>query len=137
MFSRQHRKARVLFGLSDILLTALAFEAAYQTRLLLHLDRVFFFTVPVKALILGYSLAAWVIIGLWLGVYDKLDSGDPRIVLRDSWRQCGYGAICLVIFEYLMRLDLSRSFMAFFVGYSWILLLVFRLTAGRLVGVVR
>jgi exopolysaccharide biosynthesis polyprenyl glycosylphosphotransferase len=137
MFSRQHRKARVLFGLSDILLTALAFEAAYQTRLLLHLDRVFFFTVPVKALILGYSLAEWVIIGLWLGVYDKLDSGDPRIVLRDSWRQCGYGAICLVIFEYLMRLDLSRSFMAFFVGYSWILLLVFRLTAGRLVGVVR
>ena len=46
MFSRQHRKARVLFGLSDILLTALAFEAAYQTRILLHLDRVFFLDVP-------------------------------------------------------------------------------------------
>jgi hypothetical protein len=28
MFSRQHRKARVLFGFSDIVLTALAFEAA-------------------------------------------------------------------------------------------------------------
>jgi exopolysaccharide biosynthesis polyprenyl glycosylphosphotransferase len=137
MFSRQHRKARVLFGLSDVLLAALAFEAAYQTRLLLPLDRSFFITVPVKALILGFSLSAWVVIGLWLGVYDKLDSGDPRIVLRNTSRQCGYGAICLVIFEYLMRLDLSRPFMALFAGYSWVLLLIFRLTAGRLVGVVR
>jgi exopolysaccharide biosynthesis polyprenyl glycosylphosphotransferase len=137
MFSRQHRKARVLFGLSDVLLTALAFEAAYQTRILLHLDRVFFLIVPVKALILGFSLATWIVIGLWLGVYDKLDSGDPRIILRDSSRQCGYGIVCLVIFEYLMRLDLSRPFMALFGAYSWIFLLVFRLTAGRLVGVVR
>jgi len=30
MFGR-HRKARVLFGLSDVLIAALAFEAAYQT----------------------------------------------------------------------------------------------------------
>src|SRR5579864_3848695 len=137
MFSRQHRKARVLFGLSDVLLTALAFEAAYQTRILLHLDRIFFLIVPVKALVLGFSLATWVVIGLWLGVYDKLDSGDPRVILRDSSRQCGYGVVCLVIFEYLMRLDLSRPFMALFAAYSWIILLVFRLTAGRLVGVVR
>ena len=137
MFSRQHRKARVLFGLSDVLLTALAFEAAYQTRLLLHLDRVFFLIVPVKALLLGFSLAAWVIIGRWLGVYDRLDSGDPRVILRDSSRQCGYGIVCLVIFEYLMRLDLSRPFMALFAAYSWVFLLIFRLTAGRLVGVVR
>jgi len=137
MFSRQHRKARVLFGLSDILLTALAFEAAYQTRLLLHLDRTFFIIVPIKALVLGFSLAAWVVIGLWLGVYDKLDSGDPRVILRDSFRQCASGAVCVVIFEYLMRFDLSRAFLVLFVAYSWILLLVFRLTAGRLVGVVR
>jgi exopolysaccharide biosynthesis polyprenyl glycosylphosphotransferase len=137
MFSRQHRKARVIFGLSDVLLTGLAFEAAYQTRVLLHLERVFYINVPAKALVLGFSLAAWVLIGLWLRVYDKLDSGDPRVILRDSSRQCGYGILCLVIFEYLMRLDLSRLFMTLFGAYSWILLLVFRLTAGRLVGVVR
>jgi exopolysaccharide biosynthesis polyprenyl glycosylphosphotransferase len=137
MFSRQHRKARVLFGLSDMLLTALAFEAAYQTRAWLHLDRAFFIPVPEKALVLIFSLSAWVAIGLGLGVYDKLDSGDPRVILRDSARQCGYGAICLVVFEYLMRLDLSRSFLALFVVDSWMLFLVFRLTAGRLVGVVR
>jgi len=136
MFSRQHRKARVLFGLSDVLMTALAFEAAYQTRILLHLDHAFYLDVPKKALVLGFSLAAWVTIGVWLGVYDKLDSGDPRIILRDSARQCGYGIISLVIFEYLMRLDLSRLFLALFAVYGWIFLLVFRLTAGRLVGLV-
>ncbi|HLM99029.1 MAG TPA: sugar transferase [Bryobacteraceae bacterium] len=137
MFSRQHRKAKVLFGVSDVLLTALAFEAAYQTRLLLHLQRAFFFTVSEKALLLGVSLAAWVIVGLWLGVYDKLDSGDPRVILRDSSRQCGYGVIFLVVFEYLLRLDVSRPFLALLAAYSWVFLLVFRLTAGRLVGVVR
>ena len=126
-----------MFGVSDVLLTALAFEAAYQTRILLHLDRVFYLDVPKKALVLGFSLAAWVTIGVWLGVYDKLDSGDPRIVLRDSARQCGYGVISLVIFEYLMRLDLSRPFLALFAVYSWIFLLLFRLTAGRLVGLVQ
>ena len=36
-----------------------------------------------------------------------------------------------------MRLDVSRPFLALLAGYSWIFLLVFRLTAGRLVGVVR
>ncbi len=137
MFSRQHRKAKILFGVSDVLLTALAFEAAYQTRLVLHFDRKFFFTVPEKALLLSFSLAAWVMIGVWLKVYDKLDSGDPRIILRDSSRQCGYGVVCLVIFEYLMRLDVSRPFLALLAVYSWGFLLIFRLTAGRLVGVVR
>jgi hypothetical protein len=46
MLSRQ-RKARVLFGLSDVVLTALAFEAAYQTRLLLPFRHLFFILVPV------------------------------------------------------------------------------------------
>jgi len=137
MFSRQHRSAKLLFALSDILLTALAFEAAYQSRLWLRLDHTFAIEVPIKALVLGFSLAAWVTIGRWLDVYDKLDSGDPRVILRDSFRQCAYGAICLVIFEYLLRLELSRAFLALFAAYSWVFLLLFRLTAGRVVGIVR
>ena len=44
MFSRQ-RKARVLFGLSDIILVPLAFEAAYQSRAILPLEHEFFLTV--------------------------------------------------------------------------------------------
>lgn len=137
MFSRQHRKARILFGLSDIILTALSFEAAYQTRSLMPLAHEFYIIVPVKALVLGFSVGIWLLIGLWLGVYDKLDSGDPRVILRDSFRQCAAGAVCLVLFEYSLRLDLSRPFIVFFAGYAWISLFFFRLLSGRLAGLIR
>ncbi|HUI76965.1 MAG TPA: sugar transferase [Bryobacteraceae bacterium] len=136
MFSRQ-RKARVLFGLSDVIVAALAFEGAYQTRVLLHLEHDFFLTVERKALVLGFSLVAWVAIGLWLEVYEKLDSGHPRVILRDSAKQCAWGALSLVVFEYLLRLELSRFFLALFAAYAWIALLIFRLTAGRVIGVIR
>ena len=137
MFSRHHRKVRILFGLSDVLVTALAFEAAYQTRVWLPLERMFYLTLPVKALLLGFSVLMWLLAGLWLEVYDRLDAGDPRVILRDSFRQCFLGIAALVLFEYLLRLDLSRSFMALFAGYSWILLCLFRLVAGGLVGIIR
>ena len=136
MYSRQ-RKARVFFGLSDILLISLAFEAAYRTRTLLHLERAFYMSAERKALVLGMSLAAWVAIALWLEVYDKLDSGHPTVILRDAMRQCGYGALAVVLMEYALRLDLSRPFLLLFSAYAWVLLLLFRLTAGRMVGVIR
>src|ERR1051326_8480144 len=136
MFSRP-RKARILFGLSDIILITLAFEAAYQTRAILHLNYDFYLLVERKALILGFSLLAWVAIGLWLEIYEKLDSGHPLIILRDSASQCSYGALCLIVFEYVLRLDLSRLFLVLFSAYAWVLLLLFRLVAGRLVGIIR
>jgi exopolysaccharide biosynthesis polyprenyl glycosylphosphotransferase len=136
VFAR-HRKARILFGLSDILLATLAFEAAYRTRVLLSLERVFFLTVDKKALVLAFSLTAWVVMGLWLDVYEKLDAGHPRVILRDTARQCAYGALCLIVFEYVFRLDLSRPFLVLFSVYAWVILLLFRLTAGRLIGVIR
>src|SRR5947207_639394 len=136
MFAR-HRKARVLFGLSDIILVALAFEAAYHTRAVLHLEHEFYLTVEREALVLAFSLSAWVSIGLWWEIYEKLDSGHPRVILRDAARQCTYGALALVVFEYLFRLDLSRFFVALFAAYAWTLLVLFRLTAGRVVGVIR
>ena len=136
MFSRQ-RKARILFGLSDIFLATLAFEAAYQTRAILPLEHLFYLSVPLKALVLGFALFSWVAIGVWLEVYEKLDAGHPRIILRDTARQCFYGALALVVFEYVLRLDLSRFFLLLFALYAWVLLLIFRLTAGRLVGIIR
>jgi exopolysaccharide biosynthesis polyprenyl glycosylphosphotransferase len=136
MFGR-HRKARVLFALSDVLIAALAFEAAYQTRVVLHLERAFYMTVERKALVLAGALAAWVAIGLWLEVYEKLDIGNPRVILRDAARQCFYGVLCLIVFEYVFRLDLSRFFLVLFSVYAWVLLLLFRLMAGRVVGVIR
>jgi exopolysaccharide biosynthesis polyprenyl glycosylphosphotransferase len=136
MFSRQ-RKARILFALSDIVLVALAFEAAYQTRAILHLQHEFYLLVERKAFVLGFSLLAFVAIGLWLEVYEKLDAGHPLVILRDSARQCTYGALCLIVFEYVFRLDLSRFFLLLFSAYAWVLMLIFRLIAGRLVGIIR
>lgn len=137
MFSRRHRRSRVLFALSDIALVALAFEAAYQTRLMLRFERIFFLTVSESALILGFCVVAWPVIGLWLEIYDRLDSADPRVILRDSFKQAAYGSLCLVVFEFLLRLDLSRPFLALCAAYSWLLIYTFRLTAGRLVGIAR
>src|SRR5271165_3348106 len=136
MFSRQ-RKARVLFALSDIFLVTLGFEAAYRTRTFLRLENQFYLTAQQQVLVLGFALVAWVVIALWLEVYEKLDSGHPRIILRDSFRQCLYGAVCLVVFEYVVRMELSRPFLALFSVYAWVLLLLFRLTAARMVGVIR
>lgn len=137
MFSRQHRKTRVLFGLSDIVLTTLAFEAAYQTRLLLQLEHVFYLGVPLKALVLGLALLVWIGLAMALGIYDRLDTGDPRVILFDSFRQCAYGSVCLVLFEFVLRLDLSRAFLFLFTVYAWAFLFLFRMLSGRLVGVIR
>jgi exopolysaccharide biosynthesis polyprenyl glycosylphosphotransferase len=137
VLNARYRKARVLFGLSDIVLTALSFWAAYQTRAWLHLERSFSLEFTRGTLLLGFSGLSWLLIGLWLQVYDRLDSGAPRIILRDTFRQCSYGAISLVVFEFALRLDLSRPFLALIAVYSWVFLCLFRLTAGSLVGVVR
>lgn len=138
MFSRHHRKARLLFGLSDVLLTAFAFEAAYQTRRLLpNLEHEFYIRRPEKALLLGAAILAWVVLGYWLDVYDRLDSAHFRIILRDTFRQCAIGLVCVVLLEYLLRLDLSRAFLLLFGVYSWTLLCLFRWKAGSLVGMIR
>jgi exopolysaccharide biosynthesis polyprenyl glycosylphosphotransferase len=137
MFSRHRRKTRVLFGLSDVLLTALAFQAAYYSRQWLPLERIFYLTVPVKALLLGFTVLVWLLAGLWLKVYDKLDSWRPLVIVRDSLRQSVAGLVAVVILEYLLRLDLSRPFLALLAAYSWAFLCLFRLAASGLTGVMR
>ncbi len=132
VYSRHHRKARFLFGLSDILLTGLAFEAAYRIRIVLPLEREFFIVAPVKALLLGFVVLSWVFLGVSLGIYQRLETASPRLVLRDVFRQSFAGGIALVIFEYMLRLDLSRPFLALFVLLSGLFLCLFRLNAGRL-----
>ena len=137
MYSRHHRKARILFGLSDVVLTALAFQTAYQIRLGLRFERVFFFTPPVHALLLGYAILTWVLIGMSLGIYERLDSAKARAILRDGLRQCALASVALVIFEYVLRLDLSRPFLALFVALAGVLTCLFRLNAGRMARLVR
>jgi exopolysaccharide biosynthesis polyprenyl glycosylphosphotransferase len=139
MFSGHHRKVKVLFGLSDVAMAALAFEAAYQSRIWLPFEHIFYLDLRPRALLLLFSAAAWVTAGAWLKVYDKLDAGNPRVIVRDSFKQSLAGVTAVVLFQYFLRLEtpLSRSFLALFFGYSWLLLCLFRLTAGNLIGVIR
>jgi exopolysaccharide biosynthesis polyprenyl glycosylphosphotransferase len=138
MFSNQHRKAKLLFGLSDILLVAFALEAAYWSRLSLpNLRHNFSFTTDKKALVLGLALFTWILAGYWLGVYEKLGTGQRRVILGDLLRQTGYASVALVLAEYLLRLDLSRPFLLFFTAFTFSLILVFRLASRRLVGLIR
>ncbi|MCU0247468.1 MAG: sugar transferase [Bryobacter sp.] len=137
MFSRHHRKVRVLFAVSDILLIALAFQAAYWIRLLLPFPNVFFLTTPIKALLLAISMMSWVFLGYWFDLYVRLESAHPVVVLRDAFRQCALGAVVLVLVEFLLRLDLSRPFLLLFAALSWVFLSLFRLNAARLVSVIR
>jgi len=138
MFSSQHRKARLLFELSDLLLTIAAFYAAYELRVrITFLERDFFILPAEQALILGFGLISAVSIGRWLGVYEKLDSGKPAAILRDSFSQAAYLALAILVFQYVVRLDLSRSFLGFFAIFSCLLFSLFRLLSGPLIGWVR
>src|SRR3984893_7180640 len=137
VFSRHYRKVKAIFGVTDVILTSLAFIAAYQTRIRLDFEHLFFLDLPVAVLLLVVSILCWIAIGYWFNIYEKLDSAHPRVVLRDTFRQCLLGAISLVVAEYMLRLDLSRSFVALFAIYAWVLLCLFRINFARAIGTVR
>lgn len=137
MFGSKQRKAKLLFGLSDILLTVIAFESAYTIRQRMRLENNFFLLPEQKALILGFSATAFVVIGYWMNIYGKVDSTRIRTILADSFRQAGYSALALVLLVYALKLDTSRVFLFSFVGGTWLLLVLFRLVARNLIPVVR
>ena len=142
VFRGHHRKVRLLFGLSDIVLTALAFELAYRLRIafnthVVRFEHDFALTPPVYVLLLGWSMTVWVALGIWWQIYDRIDAAHRRVIVSDAFRQCLVGAVSIVLFEFALRLDLSRSFVAAFAALSWALLCLFRLNAGRVLGIVR
>jgi exopolysaccharide biosynthesis polyprenyl glycosylphosphotransferase len=137
VFSRHYRKVKATFGLTDVLLIFIAFLAAYETRLRLHFEHVFYIDFPIATLLLIISFLCWIAIGYWFNIYEKLDSAHPRVVLRDTFRQCLLGAISLVVAEYMLRLELSRFFVALFAIYTWVLLCLFRINFARAIGTVR
>jgi exopolysaccharide biosynthesis polyprenyl glycosylphosphotransferase len=137
VFYRQHRKARVLFAISDVALVALAFLAAYQIRLLLPFDRSFALSVQTCALVLGAAALAWLFAAYWQELYDRLDAAHPLVIVRDAFRQCAFGGVVIVLVEYFLRLDLSRPFLLLFVTLSFVILSLFRFTAGSVVGAIR
>lgn len=136
MFSRHHRKARVLFAFADILLVALAFEAAYQTRLRLgflgSFERHFEIPLPVHALLLSLAALIWVGAGYWFDIYERVESAAAAVIIRETSRQTVVGFVGVILLEYLLRLDLSRAFLASFALFAWTLVCLFRLNSAAL-----
>jgi exopolysaccharide biosynthesis polyprenyl glycosylphosphotransferase len=138
MFPGQHRRVRILFGASDLILIALAFQFAYWTRERLHLQNEFFLDRPVALLLLVWSMLVWVGLAAWWEIYDRIDiTAHPRVILRDTFRQCLLGAVAVVLFDFIGKFDLSRPFVALFAAWTWFLLCLFRLNASRLLGLYR
>lgn len=137
MYSRHHRKARVLFALSDVLLTALAFQAAYVTRSLLPLSHDFYLSGAVRVLLFGAAAVASVVFCLWVQVYDRLDGANRYVVLRETLKQSAFVVVGMVLVDYFLKLDLSRFFLLCFTGVQFVFLLLFRWNAGSVVGWIR
>jgi exopolysaccharide biosynthesis polyprenyl glycosylphosphotransferase len=136
MFRSQTRKLKIVFGLADALLTAVAFTIAYDVREYLPLRHVFFLTPDVSTLLLGFCLLTWVGFGYRMNVYGKLDSVRLRVIFFDSIRQVGASALSLVVLVYTAKLDISRLFLGLFVIASWLLIFWFRVGARHLVSIV-
>lgn len=94
----------------------------------LHFE--FYILPPEVALLLVWSMLVWIGVGYWSEIYDRIDAAHPRVILRDAFRQCLLGGGFIILFQYLLRLDLSRFFMAIFAALAWVLMCLFRLNAG-------
>ena len=115
----------------------MAFEAAYLTRTFLPLSRDFYLTPALKTLLFGFAAISCIVFGLWVQIYDRLDGAHRWVILRDTSRQVGFASVCVIICEYLVRLDLSRSFLLLFVATQFTFLLLFRWNSRSLVGLIR
>ena len=135
MFSHQRKRVRLLFAVADALLTTAAFEAAYHIRTALHLT-LFFLNPRPHALLLIFCAVVWIALGSQQRVYEYLDSAKPRRVLRHTFRQCLFGIVLVILMQYFLHLDhpLSRSFLALFFAFDFILLSLFRWQSPRLIG---
>jgi exopolysaccharide biosynthesis polyprenyl glycosylphosphotransferase len=137
VFRGQRHRIRILFGTADIVLIALAFTVAYWLRARLNLENDFYIPRASAAFLLIWSMVVWVATGAWWETYDRIDFADPKVILRDAFRQCLLGGMSVILFEYAWRLDLSRLFLGLFGLTTWFLLCLFRLNASRILRVMR
>lgn len=134
MFANQRKRVGLSLAVAESVLLTFAFIAAYQTRLHASFGREFFIDDRRRLLLVAFSILFWLAIGASTRIYEHLDSAQPRKIIRATLRQCLLNATCIVVFEYLLRWDLSRSFLSFFFVYAFSLIVLFRLNSPRIVG---
>ncbi len=120
-------------ALSDLAITAVAFELAYILRQHLPDMRLFYLQRGVLTGLLASVVAIWWIVGAGLGVYRRPELFDARQITRDTIRQALLCTAVLMGWLYLLKLsDVSRSFILLFAVLNTALLLGYRLSARSL-----
>ena len=133
MFRSRQRKTKILFGLADVLLTAAAFDIAYELRRWLRLSNEFFLVPDIKTSLLCFCAISWFASGYWLNLYAKLDAARIRVIVRDAARQVAYSSLAMVVFIVALQQKVSRPFLTIFILLSWFLLAGFRIAARNLI----
>jgi exopolysaccharide biosynthesis polyprenyl glycosylphosphotransferase len=136
LFAHHRKRVHLLFASADGILTALAFELAYLTRTRLALEHLFYLNLGHHVLLILGSVAFLIAVGSFLRVYEHLHSADLRHLLATTLRQCLYGTVLVIIFQYLLQLEhpLSRSFLLLFFLIDCFLLTSFRWASPHLIG---
>ncbi len=132
MFSRRSKVLGLGLALSDVVITALAFELAYILRQHFPEMRLFFLERGVFVGVLASVLAIWWMVGAGLGIYRRPELFDAGSIVRDTLRQGLLGTAVLMGWLYLMKLDVSRAFLLLFVFLNTLLLVAYRLSARSL-----
>ena len=96
MFRSQQRKTKILFGLSDVVLAAAAFELAYRFREHLALDKTFFLLPDFKTLLICFSAITSV------AILVKLTSRGPVIF---SQQRCGLNGRTFTFYKFRSMVD--------------------------------
>ena len=135
MFAHHRKRVQLLFACADGILTALAFELAYLTRTRLSLEHLFYLNRGHHVLLILASVAFWIAVGSFFRIYEHLHSGDRRYILASTARQCLFGTVLVIIFQYLLQLEhpLSRSFLLIFFLIDSFLLASFRWASPYLI----
>lgn len=134
MYSRHQRQLRLLHLAADAAIVWLSFEIAYLVRSHLPLTRDFYLLFPVKILLLLLAVAAYWSAALAFGDYDALETAPRGERLGRTLRQTMLAPAILVLAQFVLRLDLSRAFLALFAFCAGVLLLFARANASPLLG---
>lgn len=118
MFQRHQQSEALLIAAADVVLVALALQAAYWTRAALPL-REFYLDPTDKLVVLATALFAVVASGRATRVYASLSSAERPPILAGTLRQTLAAALGLLTLLYLLHLDppVSRLFLVLFFAY--------------------
>jgi exopolysaccharide biosynthesis polyprenyl glycosylphosphotransferase len=133
VFAYQRKKVGLALALTDVALVSIAFFLAYETRVKLDFERIFFILPGRQFVLWLVFVVSWLAVAVSSRIYEYLDSAQWTRVMSVTIRQAVLSTAALVLFEYFVRWDLSRSFLAFFFGYALLLTGLFRLNSKRLI----